>query len=57
MGVGTKIGTATDIDGKFTLSLPESVTKIPGFLHQHEDCRGGYHSRSDDDLDGECQHS
>ena len=28
MGVGTKIGTATDIDGKFTLSLPESVTKI-----------------------------
>ena len=28
MGVGTKIGTATDINGKFSLSLPESVTKI-----------------------------
>ena len=28
MGVGTSIGTATDIDGKFTLSLPASVKLI-----------------------------
>ncbi|MDE7474067.1 MAG: TonB-dependent receptor [Duncaniella sp.] len=28
MGVGTKIGTSTDIDGNFTLTLPSTVTKL-----------------------------
>ncbi len=28
MGVGTTLGTSTDIDGKFTLTLPSSVTKL-----------------------------
>lgn len=28
MAVGTHIGTATDIDGKFTLDVPDNVKKI-----------------------------
>lgn len=28
MGVGTKIGVATDVDGNFSLSLPASVKKL-----------------------------
>ena len=28
MGVGTTVGTTTDMDGEFTLSLPEQVTKV-----------------------------
>ena len=28
MGVGTTVGTTTDMDGAFTLSLPEQVTKV-----------------------------
>ncbi|WP_302350344.1 carboxypeptidase-like regulatory domain-containing protein, partial [uncultured Duncaniella sp.] len=28
MGVGTQIGTATDVDGNFSLSLPSTVKKL-----------------------------